>query len=105
MGFKGNISHIRRAVENPRNSACGSARLRDLDFSTWWTDNSGEGGIYLHVPHRPIRGLEGTVHRVWPRYIKGYRCNRMEQTRTRLYWLYDFSNSPNTVEPVGWKEN
>ena len=93
MGFKGNINLIRRAVENPRNSSCGSARIDRLDFSSWWTDNSGDSGIYLHVPHRPVMGLAGTVHRVCPRDIKGYRCCRLEQTRTRLYWLYDSANA------------
>ena len=71
----------RRRVNSPRNSICGSARLAELDWTNWHTDNSF-GSLYLHV-----RSLDGdTWHRVY--------CRKAETPRLRmiggvLFWLID----------------
>ena len=71
---------VRRAVASERNSSCGSARLADLDWSTWWTDASF-GQHYLHVQHKDGE----TVHRV---YCRRCECPRLEMRRGKLMWLY-----------------
>lgn len=80
----------RLKVESPRNSECGSARLRDLNFSEWWTDSwTGEGiaGItHLKVPHKGGEGMEGTVHRV---YCKHSEKPRLMWKNGTLYWLVE----------------
>ena len=81
-------SPIRRAVFNPRNSTCGSARVEDLS-AYWWTDNSDPDSLYIHA----CRWSDRTYHRVWPRPIPGYTCKRLEM-KNRIYggvpfWLYD----------------
>lgn len=71
---------VRRSVSGPRNSSCGSARLSDLNWSRWWTDNSF-GQMYLHVAHKDGQ----TVHRV---YCRRCKTPRLEMVRGRLCWLY-----------------
>ena len=70
-----------RSVLSERNSRS-TARLKDLDWSTWW---SGGGyliaGVYLHVPHQDGE----SVHRV--------TCRHSDQARLgwkhgRLWWVY-----------------
>lgn len=70
---------VRRCVASPRNSVS-SARLSDLDLSTWWTDTSC-GQHYLHVQHKDGE----TVHRV---FCRGCDCPRLEMQRGKLMWLY-----------------
>lgn len=53
------------------------------------TDMSMGFPLYLHVPHRKTGGMGGTVFRVHPVGIRGYRCNRLEMTAKGLCWLYD----------------
>lgn len=80
---------VRRAVFNPRNSTCGSARAEDLCSYRWWTDNSDPDCLYIHA----CRWSDRTYHRVWPRPMPGYTCKRIEmQNRIHdgvLCWVYD----------------
>lgn len=70
---------IRRLVNSSRNSKCNTARLEDLDWSNWWTDNTG-GAHYLHVPHP----TDETIHRVRCRLAKS---PRLEMRDGLLFWL------------------
>jgi len=92
-------SPIRRAVFNPRNSTCGSARMDELSAYWWWTDNSNPNSLYIHA----CRWSDRTYHRVWPRSITGYTCKRIEmQNRlygAKLFWLYD-ANAENDTRRV-----
>jgi len=76
-----------RKVALPRNSLCSTARLADLDWSNWFTDDG-----YLHV-RRAHPKLDGphdeTWHRVFPRPLRGYRCDRLSFKSGKLHWLYD----------------
>lgn len=76
-----------KRVDDPRNSACATARLKDLDWSNWWWDSAG----YIHV-RRSVPSLDGpgpddcTHHRV--------RCRltgspRIAMRDGHLYWLVD----------------
>lgn len=70
-----------RKINSARNSECGSAKLAELDWSEWWTDDSFES-VYLHVRHRDGE----TVHRV--------RCRQTQRPRIgfrngMLCWLID----------------
>lgn len=70
----------RLLVTSPRNSVCGSARLADLDWSEWWTDNWGVPGVlYLFVA-----GPDGSAHRV---YCKHTETPRLAMRGGKLYWL------------------
>ncbi len=61
----------RLKINSRRNSKCGSAKLAELDWSNWYTDDSG-GGRYLHVA-----GRDGeTFHRVF--------CRRQEKPKICL---------------------
>ena len=84
---------LRRSVFNPRNSTCGSARVKDLSVHWWFTDNSDPASIYIHA----CRWKDRTYHRVWPRLISGYTCKRIAMRNyihgARLFWLYD-ANAP-----------
>jgi hypothetical protein len=71
---------IRRAVENPRHSACATAKLCDLDWSNWWTDTSFKQN-YLHVAHKDSE----TSHRV---YCRGNICPRLGMCNGKLTWIY-----------------
>ncbi len=72
---------VRRSVDNPRYSECGSAKLSDLDWSHWWTDTSF-GAHYLHVAHKDGE----TSHRV---YARGHVGPRLEMLNGKLMWLYN----------------
>lgn len=80
---------IRRLrVDSPRNSRCGSADLRDLDWSNWWTDDSMDAH-YLHVQrnHPEIDGGkpgDETSHRVFCRHCDRPRLRLIDG---KLYWL------------------
>ena len=78
-------SIIRRAVFSPRNSVCGSTRVRELSKQKWWTDNSDPASLYIHACHQSDK----TYHRVWPRPIPGYVCKRLEMKWGTLIWMYD----------------
>lgn len=81
---------MRRAIASPRNSACGSARLADLDWAHWWTDTSG-GALYLHV-RRLHPALDGTDPRdaTWHRvYCRHTARPRLSVHAGRLFWLID----------------
>lgn len=90
-------SLLRRRVNCERHSLCGSARLRDLDWTHWFTDGGIHTGLtgsvhvlYLHV--RRIQTDEGaTWHRVHPRRPRGYEeCSvRLLLEAGVLYWLLD----------------
>lgn len=69
----------RYLVTSPRNSECGSARLKDLHWHEWFTDYSG-GLVYLHV-----KGDDGTWHRVFCR--KPCDKPRIGRFGGELYWL------------------
>lgn len=69
-------------VRSPRNSKCTTAKLTDLDFSEWWTDDSIPGCVYLHVPRRS----DDTVHRV--RCKHGKRV-RLMMRKGVLCWLWE----------------
>jgi hypothetical protein len=81
---------LRRRVDNPRNSECGSARIGDLDWSSWFTDGTG-GGLYLHV-RRNIPDLDGgqpgdeTRHRFYCRLTSKPRLAFRDGA---LWWLID----------------
>lgn len=75
------IHLIRRVIKSNRNSSCASARLCDLDWSNWWTDNSFESH-YLHVKHKDGE----TVHRVFCRISKNPRIGMYDNI---LKWLID----------------
>lgn len=94
-------SPIRRAVFNPRNSKCGSAPIADLSAHWWWTDNSDAASIYIHA----CRWSDRTYHRVWPRPIPGYTCNRLEMKNrmkgAKLFWLYDANGVLTSSQPPG----
>lgn len=70
----------RRSIASSRNSICDSARLKDLDWSTWWTDTSFNQH-YLHVQHRDGE----TAHRVYCRFDER---PRLTMQRGKLMWLY-----------------
>ena len=75
-------------VDDERNSISGSAYMRDLDFSEWWTDDfGGELPLYLHVPHKKTRGMEGTVHRVHCR--RESKKPRIGMRKGRLCWVLE----------------
>lgn len=92
---------LSRRVRSKRNTIAGSWKLDGLDWSSWWTDGGhgdmqvfGVGDrphIYLHVNVDPASDplMAGTVHRVYPRPIKGYRCTRLSMKNGELFWLYD----------------
>lgn len=68
----------RLLVDDKKNSECGSASLRTLDFTKWWTDSSF-GTFYLHVA-----GPEETWHRV---YCKHHDKPALKFVDGLLYWL------------------
>ena len=72
----------RLKVDSPRNSACGSANLADLDWSTWWTDQIPGAGLYLHVAHQ----RSDSYHRVRCRHSESAR---LLMDRGALKWLVD----------------
>ena len=80
---------IRRNVFNPRNSMCGSARIRELSPYWWWTDNSDPATLCIYA----LRWSDRTYHRVGPRQIPGYTCKRIEMRNqmygTKLFWICD----------------
>lgn len=93
---------ISRRVNSPRNSDCGSAKLADLDWSQWFTDNTS-GGFYLHV-RRCMEGIDfeakdarnkkykfpkdyETWHRVFCRASNHPRLSM--NANGSLYWLID----------------
>jgi len=82
-----------RAVANPRNSVCGSAKIRELDWSCWFT-NTWDGERFTHLTVRHSRGAydpnERTFHRV---YCRGCEFPRLGLERGKLYWLIDTNNS------------
>ena len=80
-----------RAVFSPRNSTS-TARLSDLLQDQWWMDTTF-APIYVHVPHLGTDGMEGTIHRVYPRTIKGRECRRIGMRNGKLYWLHDEPNA------------
>lgn len=73
----------RLIVNSRRNSVCGSARLKDLDWENWFTDRTGQGCIYLHV----LKVYDDTWHRVFCRLHS--ETPRLEMVKGRLYWLID----------------
>lgn len=79
-----------RAVFNERNSTS-TAQLSDLVQGEWWMDTCF-APIYIHVPHCGMNGMEGTIHRVYPRTIGGYECRRIGMRNGKVYWLYDKPN-------------
>ena len=86
---------VRRPVNNARYSSCSSAKLKDLNWERWWTDDSF-GEHYLHVEHKDGE----TVHRVRAR---GVRCPRIEFANGRLMWLYAIDRPERkrvSVEPL-----
>jgi hypothetical protein len=72
-----------RRVDRARNSECGSARIEDLDFSRWWTDDTF-APLYIHVPHKNKR--QGTIHRVFPR-PRGVKARLTMRRDGVLCWL------------------
>ena len=80
----GSSELVRRSVADPRYSICGSAKLRDLDWSHWWTDGSFES-CYLHVAHQDGE----TYHRV---FARACMRPRIEMLRGKLMWLMDAPN-------------
>lgn len=76
-------TRIRRLrVYSSRNSACGSARLADLDWSEWWTGTGFSGQMFvLHVRHKVMRD---TSHRVYCRHTD---TPRLACRDGALYWL------------------
>jgi len=76
-------------INHPRNSKCSSAKLSDLDWSNWWTDDSNDHH-YLHV----VRACDDTVHRVW---CKHHPKPRIKSLNGTIYWLYTKPSQP-------WKE-
>ena len=85
-----------RAIFNPRNSTCGSAKIGTLNRWSWWTDTWREiiGGKSIYI-HAESKAGDGTVHRVHPRPLPGYRCTRIGMRRRGPRydpcWLYDRS--------------
>jgi len=80
----------RLLVNSRRNSTCGSAVLRHLDWRSWWVDRSC-GGFYLHVRrNHPVidggRPGDETWHRVHSRHSDN---PRLACDDGRLYWLLD----------------
>ena len=71
----------RLKVASKRNSDCG-VPLDQLDWSNWWTDNTGYR-LYLHVHNKDKS--DGAVHRVWCKY----RYARLMLRDGVLYWLVD----------------
>jgi hypothetical protein len=80
---------IRRRVDVPRNSFCGSIKIRDLDFTEWFTGSWPDRSIYLLIPHESLQVRDKSIHRVYPRIVNGYSCSRLGMKQGRLYWLYD----------------
>lgn len=83
---------IRRRVSNPRNSSCGSARLADLDWANWFTDDG-----YIHV-RRNNPDLDGGRHgdETWHRVHARIPAGLPKDIRPRLalyggvlFWLID----------------
>lgn len=71
-----------RKVNSTRNSQCCSARLSDLDFSNWYSDNG-----HIHALHSADGGwMEGTRHRV---YCRASDSPRLAVVDGELYWLID----------------
>lgn len=71
----------KKLVSSPRNSKCGTAKFKDLDWNKgWWTDDSF-GMHYLHVHHKDGE----TIHRV---YCRSAERPRLQVTNGKLYWLY-----------------
>ena len=91
---KGPWHTIARRVNSARNSIAGSWKLDGLDWSSWYTDLTAmPDHIYLHVPAKPDPLMDGTVHRVYPREIKGRRCVRLSMRSGELFWLYDLERT------------
>lgn len=67
-------------VDSEANSSCESASLEDLDWSTWWMDNS-YGMIYIHVRDKRERDA---WHRV---YCRKSETPRLACRDGALYWL------------------
>jgi hypothetical protein len=70
------------AVASPRNSRCGSAKLKTLNFDHWFTDNSFDM-MYLHV--HSASG-DGSIHRVTCAYSSR---PRLQWNDGSLWWLVD----------------
>lgn len=82
----------KRLVASDRNSYCGSARLRDLDWSQWWTDgwiHTGRSGRVIPLLYLHVAGPDGSWHRVGPMRRKGEveAWVRLEFSKGKLYWL------------------
>ena len=79
-------------------STCGSAHLRDLDWTNWSQDFSFDSH-YLHVRRAPVRvGLDDeTWHRVYPKRVNRRVCNRIAVVNGIPHWLYD--TKPTTKAP------
>ena len=67
-------------VNSSKNSVCESARIKDLDFTRFRTDDSFER-FYLHVHHK----TEDTIHRV---YCKHCDHPMIEMEDNKLYWIF-----------------
>lgn len=68
-------------VRGARNTALGSGRLADLDFSRWYTDGMGCGMLYLHVADR-----DGECwHRVYCRHSD---CPGLKWQDGELWWVW-----------------
>lgn len=76
----------RYRAASSRNSECGSALIKDLDFSRWFTDGA-PGDLYLHVYKADPTGAgDTTIHRVYCRHSDS---PRLELCAGTLYWLVD----------------
>lgn len=82
----GKLFTMRRIVNSPRNSDCGSAKLSDLDWSNWWIDLSF-GQFYLHVRRAHPR-LDGPGDESWHRvHCRATNDPRIRLMGGRLYWI------------------
>ena len=63
-------------VNNKKNSKCPSAKLSELDYSTWYF----LAPFYLHI-HREE---DDTYHRVYP---KKKRILQVGMSKGKLYWV------------------
>jgi len=85
---------VRRSVFSEKNSACPSARIKDLNPERgWWTDDSMDS-LYLHVWHKDGE----TVHRV---YCRKSEKPRLIMNRGRLMWIYSTNDLASQADDGG----
>jgi hypothetical protein len=83
---------IYRRIQSQKNSTCGSARLRDLDWSNWWMDQS-VNCVYLHVRRlHPEYDGNCEAHATWHRvHCRMTDAPRIAVRNGKLCWVIDRS--------------